>query len=498
MATPPKRGRDSASHEGADESPYFEPPRNPQIFHFGNEFPFPDRFDEREFPRMKYRSRGREVKTAVHWGQRKLLMSEIQLLSLYCQPKVKHWVVYVGAAPGSHLLLLDELFDKRHEWELIDPGKWDDRLRKAVDSGVASYANQRILLRNEYFDNGTAYRLVARRLEKAGLPFLGAVYLNAALEHSEAAGKILTTSGHDADAARTSEIPIHYEQPLDLHSSAPGLNLLLRVACERVKMLFVSDVRSGSESSALQPGADLAMFERHVAENSRAQEAWVDILNPTFAMLKFRLPYSYIQKWDHELKRNKTVPSGFGSDSSHHCGDVLLPIWTRPTSTECRLVIPQYAEKRLYNHQAFEDCMFFFNATIRERVHFDHCLANHPWVTHQYDGSAEVHVLSQYLRLHTVDGGACSVDELGEKVRSLSDAITRTIGSSFERAVANRDAIHLEHATRGGWLEETHRRLQEAETKRNLPVWRRNARCDELGEIIGTQTFLSALREMKC
>ena len=53
-----------------------------------------------------------------HWGQMKLLMSEIEFLTPYFGESLV--VVYVGAAPGVHIPLLAELFDT-FAFELYDP-----------------------------------------------------------------------------------------------------------------------------------------------------------------------------------------------------------------------------------------------------------------------------------------------------------------------------------------------------------------------------------------
>ena len=47
--------------------------------------------------------------TTEHWGQRKLLLTEIEFLTKYGRDE-KYTVVYAGAAPGSHLTLLGSLF----------------------------------------------------------------------------------------------------------------------------------------------------------------------------------------------------------------------------------------------------------------------------------------------------------------------------------------------------------------------------------------------------
>ena len=61
-------------------------------------------------PQLVYRRRKGELKTVCHWGQRKLLMSEIEFLTLYARPGVTFTVVYAGAAPGTHISYLSTLF----------------------------------------------------------------------------------------------------------------------------------------------------------------------------------------------------------------------------------------------------------------------------------------------------------------------------------------------------------------------------------------------------
>jgi len=67
-------------------------------------------------------------KTNVHLGQRKLMLSEIQLLLEFYKKNTGHpTVVYIGAAPGSHLLHLSEMFP-RVRFILFDGATFDKRL----------------------------------------------------------------------------------------------------------------------------------------------------------------------------------------------------------------------------------------------------------------------------------------------------------------------------------------------------------------------------------
>ena len=75
-----------------------------------------------DMPRLPYRRREGEEKTVIHWGQRKLLMSEIEFLSLFGEPG--KMVVYAGAAPGTHIAFLSGMFPELHFF-CVDPAPFN-------------------------------------------------------------------------------------------------------------------------------------------------------------------------------------------------------------------------------------------------------------------------------------------------------------------------------------------------------------------------------------
>jgi cap2 methyltransferase len=81
------------------------------------DLPF-SRILEDDMPRLPYRRRKGEEKTVIHWGQRKVLMSEIEFLSLFGAPG--KMVVYAGAAPGTHIAFLSYMFPELHFY-CVDP-----------------------------------------------------------------------------------------------------------------------------------------------------------------------------------------------------------------------------------------------------------------------------------------------------------------------------------------------------------------------------------------
>ena len=78
-------------------------------------------------PREKYRRRNREVKSVIHWGQRKLLLTEIEFLTLHGVPGAT--VVYAGAAPGTHTKYLVDLFPEL-KFVLVDPAPFSSKLKE--------------------------------------------------------------------------------------------------------------------------------------------------------------------------------------------------------------------------------------------------------------------------------------------------------------------------------------------------------------------------------
>ncbi len=82
-------------------------------------------------PRLKYQNRARDMKKVLHWGQRKLLMTEIEFLCRFYklfEPVKKVYIIYAGAAAGTHLILLKELFPDIY-LELYDSNAFDKNLK---------------------------------------------------------------------------------------------------------------------------------------------------------------------------------------------------------------------------------------------------------------------------------------------------------------------------------------------------------------------------------
>jgi len=125
------------------EDPLAPPPRE--------DIPF-TRVLEPDAPQRPYRRRQHERKSVIHWGQRKLLMAEIEFLTVHAHLHHRQLVVYAGAAPGTHINWLADLFPQL-AFVLVDPNPFvvvaTERIRIVqdyfTDDMARDYADQSVL-----------------------------------------------------------------------------------------------------------------------------------------------------------------------------------------------------------------------------------------------------------------------------------------------------------------------------------------------------------------
>jgi len=113
--------------------------------------PFTRLLDMKKSRQMPYRETRGEVRLNIHIGQRKLLLTEIEFLTLHGD--LSDLVVYAGAAHGTHIKYLSELFPE-HYFDLYDPGRFivkeSDRITifngYFLDENAKSYQGEPTLL----------------------------------------------------------------------------------------------------------------------------------------------------------------------------------------------------------------------------------------------------------------------------------------------------------------------------------------------------------------
>ena len=95
-------------------------------------------------PSKPYQPRTKnDLKTTMHWGQRKLLMTEIEFLTQYS--KKNDMVLYVGAAPAIHTSFLSKLFPTL-KFILVDPMKFNIKETDKIEIRKEYFTNEKALI----------------------------------------------------------------------------------------------------------------------------------------------------------------------------------------------------------------------------------------------------------------------------------------------------------------------------------------------------------------
>lgn len=261
-------------------------------------------------------------KTACHFGQRKLLMSEIEFLTMHAR---RHdTVVYAGAAPGTHIPLLVWMFRSLElTFVLVDP---------VLDTDV------------------------------------------------------------------TWEGCVKYKSLFELNGDGPTYASYWK---DKPNVLFISDVRSK------EGGDEDTPTNEDVVRDMAMQREWVDLMRPRAGMLKFRLPW--VPKNRKTGKRPPTIVE-------YIAGDIHLPVWGPPRTTETRLVFTRDQEGvKEYDAIRYEDEMYHFNTVTR--------MSRYPRLTagcQCYDCAAEATILRNYVKLFEPR----EVERLWVRVDGWRDRIT--------------------------------------------------------------------------
>lgn len=289
----------------------------------------------------------------VHIGQRKLLLGEIQHLAAHCANAAV--VIYAGAAPSNKAYILHKLFP-RVKFLFVDPQPFNIYI-------------------NNYGDSHTKYTLP----EIIQLDALD----DSLFERFYSEGSIYLYNAYFTDA--TAE----FCKRLYEHRTS-----------EYDKFIFWSDIRT-AETDEMPSDLD-------VLWNSAMMYNWCCIMQPDYAMLKFRCPYlespvDFTLHQEDFAKAPKIQESVQQSGNfAFFKGEIHVQAWAGRSSTETRLWVNRediVSENLIvYNRLAYEETLFCYNMIDRvcglhenphadAALHFDHCgdcaLEAHIWHTYK-------------------------------------------------------------------------------------------------------------------
>lgn len=224
--------------------------------------------------------------SAIHWGQRKLLLSEIELLVEVMNADIRNGgngkdflIVYVGAAPGSHIPYLMELFSPKRTGLRIHVWDRPSRFDAIEDDSVPAEERTIRITPQEFADPSMT---------------------------------------GDYEGFFTDYVAKRYVDTYGTNN----------------RIIFISDIRDRASEEA-------------VHEDMMRQRGWVLSLQPYASQLKFRLPF----------RGDK--------DYTYLDGRIYTQAWSRPKSTETRLLSYRPYADRVYQVEAYDMSMSYFNERTR-------------------------------------------------------------------------------------------------------------------------------------
>ena len=321
--------------------------------------------------KLSYRRRTGESKINLHWGQRKLLMSEIEFLTIYWdQQKIPNPLcVYAGAAEGTHIPFLSEMFPS-FEFHLYDMRPFNID-QEVLDKG-------RIKLFSGDVEGMFTDEVAKRYAGRDDVFFVSDIRSSDHKKHLS-----------DAFEKRGLRVP----------ENMKGYSGISPREKEAVK-----EARRNNEKG--------------IWGDMEWQQSWVMIMNPVHALLKFRLPYP--EEGEEEIKK-------------YLKGVVYWGIWRGQTSTEGRLMPVKNRngayEVGTWSSLEYESMCFYHNVIVRETFKYINVLTgaktpiDPPELTNDFDSSAEAFLLKMYLEKHS----GFDVRRIAAEVPALSKLITLTL-----------------------------------------------------------------------
>jgi hypothetical protein len=124
----------------------------PLISHIDDDAPITTRFSrilDPATPRIQYETRKLQIKRTLHWGQLKLMLTEIEFIILAMKQQIEEsrfiydriYLIYAGAAPGNHIRYLQKLFPNV-QFELYDPNRFAIKSHKNINLHNRLFTNE--------------------------------------------------------------------------------------------------------------------------------------------------------------------------------------------------------------------------------------------------------------------------------------------------------------------------------------------------------------------
>jgi hypothetical protein len=285
-----------------------------------------------------------QTKYPMHFGQRKLHLSEVDFLNLTQPMWSKHdeiIVVYVGAGDGFHIPLLLEWYSKcptKMHFHL-----YDDHFCYEIIKYDSAFWHRNNMEKSPQWDSYVKPKHIIMQDYNAPKPTSKSADAN----EIAAANNLYNVAAADSGIGNTR---------LAIYQRYFGDDDAARYGACKIPILFISDIRY----MALEKD-DLEEMNRFITADMDMQRRWCSAMSPMQAMLKFKMP---LRQWlpqpdgtlklDHTFKLPKTV--------SYFSGRMRVQAWVGEFSTETRLITDCKSDTA-YDPIKHEEQMYHFNVT---------------------------------------------------------------------------------------------------------------------------------------
>lgn len=255
--------------------------------------------------RLPYESQTTVQRGGTHWGQRKLLLAEIDFFTQNTEQNEKSIAFYIGAAPFDHGVTLAKLFPKINFW-LCDP-------RNVWNAGLEEMeVLDRVVKTTAYFD----------------------------LEFADKIAELLK-----GDVKGVAEFLIGKGTKITEDKLAKFVNGV-------TNFFFLSDIRRTDQSQVGKLLNEWGVHEDMKLQLDSANRIAAGLPEGVNFMssLKFRLPF---------------IEEIGGADYPYGKGSLHTQVWSRPSSTELRLWYNPKDGMTTYNKSAIEQILMYHNTILR-------------------------------------------------------------------------------------------------------------------------------------
>lgn len=269
-------------------------------------------------------------------GQYKLLISELQFLTYFTNGE--GLIIYAGSSPGHHLQSLFKLFP-HFTWHLYDIRKFR----------VDNYDRKKVKYFQQYFTNEEAnyYRTNYR---KKALYFISDI--------------------------RNIGLEIYRDVYQSLIEEFTNLNIHLTFT-DKGDLIKTRDIYNDEQQKLMKKLHAIVeqKIDQGVLDDMQTQKQWLNIMRPTVAQLKFRLPYNSI--------RYPLI--------SYFNGKCFWGIFSKNRSSETRLVVDNYDVEVLWDTKKYDDQLYYHNLHRNTKYKVNGVTYN------TYDEAAEQYLIIKYI-----------------------------------------------------------------------------------------------------